>query len=78
MTDAKIIKSILKKWKIQKTFIRFVDGNTLNCNISNLMYVNTQDIYLHFDEWKVDWDMNLTENEIAYVKLHPELLIQKY
>jgi hypothetical protein len=68
MSDPALTDSILNKWKAQRTFIRFVDGNTKNCAVSNLHYVLLPDALDHIDNWKVDWDMELTEEEIALVK----------
>jgi hypothetical protein len=59
--------SILNVWRAQGTFIRFVDGSTLNFNISNLEYVSLKEAMLHVDDWKVDWDMNLCPAQIAVV-----------
>ena len=59
---------ILAKWKAQAQFIRFVDGDTGNCAISNLQRVRLSDAMEHIDEWVVDWDMDLTAEEIATVR----------
>jgi hypothetical protein len=59
-------QSILDTWKAQKTFIRFRDGNTNNVAVANLVYVSLADAMAHVDgndAWKVDWDMNLTEEQ---------------
>lgn len=66
-----LTSSILAKWNDQGSFIRFLDGNTLNCHITNLTPVSLGDAMQHVDGedvWKVDWDMNLTPNEIALVR----------
>jgi hypothetical protein len=60
--------SIIKKWNKQGSFIRFIDGNKANCHYSNLKYVGLKDVMVNFDEWIVDWDMNLTKKEIQMVK----------
>jgi len=60
--------SIIKKWQKQGTFIRFLDGNSLNCNLNNLKYVSIDDAMDHIDSWKVDWDMDLTKKEIKTVR----------
>ena len=60
--------SILNVWRAQGTFIRFVDGSTLNFNISNLEYVSLKEAMLHVEDWKVDWDMNLCPAQIAVVR----------
>jgi hypothetical protein len=49
-------------------FIRFLNGNTHDCSIYNLCYVSLDDAMDHVDDWKVDWDMDLTRREIALVK----------
>lgn len=56
-------KSILRKWKQQGTFIRFINGNKQDCRLSNLQYVSLQDAMEHIHDWVVDWDMNLTHRE---------------
>ena len=66
-----LTSSILAKWRDQGSFIRFLDGNTLNCAITNLTPVSLGDAMQHVDGedvWKVDWDMCLTRNEIALVR----------
>ena len=59
--------SILRKWAAQGSFIRFVDGNTRNCAVSNLQYVHLRDAMAHVADWKVDWDMELSAKERALV-----------
>ena len=59
--------SIMSKWRAQGHFIRFIDGNVANCSVRNLCYVSLKDAMEHIDEWKVDWDMNLTADEVALV-----------
>ena len=63
MTD-----SILKKWRAQGSFLRFKDGDQMNCSVRNLEYVSLKDAMDNIDEWTVDWDMNLTPKEISLVK----------
>jgi hypothetical protein len=63
--------SILAKWRAQGSFVRFIDGNIQNCAAANLEWVPLQQALLHFDEWKVDWDMELTSEEIEIVR-NPE------
>jgi hypothetical protein len=65
--EDKLTDSILSKWKTHDRFIRFLDGNTNNCSINNLCQVSIEDAMDHIDEWKVDWDMDLTRSEIALV-----------
>jgi len=63
--------SILSKWREQQTFVRFLDGDTLNCHVENLQYVPLKAALEHIDDWKVDWDMDLSAEEVALV-LDPE------
>lgn len=58
-----LTNNILKKWRKQKTFIRFINGNTLDCRLSNLEQVSLQDALMHVHDWVVDWDMDLTHRE---------------
>ncbi len=57
-----ITTSILNKWRLQNTFIRFIDENSSNCSVTNLQYVSLEDAMKNIT-WKVDWDMNLTKAE---------------
>jgi hypothetical protein len=68
MNNNKLSNSIIKKWNKQGTFIRFINGDTFDCRRSNLMYVSLKDAMEHINLWKVDWDMNLTKQEIELVK----------
>ena len=58
----------MQKWREQGCFVRFIDGDTLNCAIANLEYVSLKEAMQHIDDWKVDWDMNLSASEIELVK----------
>ena len=67
-----IEKTIADKWcsQIEKnsTFIRHIDGNTLNNDVSNLSYVKFNEINTHWDDWKFDWSCELSKKEIEYVR----------
>ena len=63
----KLTNSILRKWRKQKSFIRFLDGDTRNCRVDNLAYVSLEDAMNHIEAWRVDWDMNLSRAEVALV-----------
>ena len=68
----KMIKSIRDKWyegtKINGGyFVRFLDGNTLNCCRNNLQLVTPVDAFNNITKWKVDWDCDLTNKEIVFV-----------
>lgn len=62
-----VVKTILDVWKQQGSFVLFVDGNATNCGITNLKYVDLAVALRHVDDWKVDWDMDLTPEQRAYV-----------
>lgn len=59
----KITNAILSKWKEQRGFIRFLDGDKANCCVANLTYISLPDALAHWDDWVFDWDMNLTFRE---------------
>ena len=63
-----VTKRIIKKWKKQGTFVRFLNGDTMCCRLGNLAYVSLEDAMKNIDIWVVDWDMNLTEKEIERVR----------
>lgn len=63
MSRAKLTKSIIRKWRHQKTFIRFLNGDIHDCRVCNLQYVSLRDALNHIHDWAVDWDMDLTEEE---------------
>jgi len=63
-----VTKRIIKKWKKQGTFVRFLNGDTMCCRLDNLAYVSLEDAMKNIDIWVVDWDMNLTEKEIERVR----------
>lgn len=69
--NMKITMSILKKWKVQRYFIRFIDGDRQHCHVSNLACVSFLDTLANIDSWVVDWDDDLTSAEIKYV-MDPE------
>ena len=62
-----VAKEILAKWREQNGFIRFLDGNPANCNLNNLQRVSGVDAMNHMD-WKVDWDIDLSDEQIAFVR----------
>ena len=59
--------SIIRKWRNKGVFICFVDGNPNNRSDSNLMFVSLQEAMEHIEDWVVDWDLDLTPEEIAVV-----------
>ena len=66
--SSELTNSILYKWEKQGGFTRFMDGNPQNCSLANLSLVDVHTAMRHIDDWKVDWDVNLTSEEIALVK----------
>ena len=73
-----VISKIVCTWLEQGTLIRFVDGNISNCAASNLQFVSLRDALNEVGNWKVDWDMNLTEFECGVVETFAPLLLEKY
>jgi len=61
-------QSIIKKWREQGAFIRFMDNDITNCSYTNLKMVDLYEALENIDTWTVDWDMELTEKEIELVK----------
>ena len=71
-TDETMISAIRDKWHEQTKatggyFLRFLDGDTGNCRLDNLDYCHPHDAFTNAD-WKVDWDMELTPAESAFVR----------
>ena len=60
--------SILGKWRAQRTFIRFMDGNKRNTAANNLVFVSLPDCLANIDAWVADWDMELTAPEVDLVR----------
>jgi hypothetical protein len=66
------VRTIRDKWHEQTQaargyFMRFLDGDCSNCRVDNLSYCSAHDAFSNPD-WKVDWDANLTTDEIAFVR----------
>lgn len=68
LKKTKLTSSIIKKWNKQGFFIRFINGNKLDCRRDNLEQVSIIDSMIHINEWVVDWDLNLTCKEKLFVK----------
>jgi hypothetical protein len=51
--EDELTNSIIKKWRNQGMFIRFLNGNTHDCSIYNLCFVSLDDAMDHIDDWKV-------------------------
>jgi hypothetical protein len=65
--DSVLTESILRKWREQAVFYRFVDGDKKNCKAKNLKSVNLKEALVHINDWVCDWDMELTDKEILLV-----------
>lgn len=71
ISNKSLTNSILSKFRSRDFYCRFVDGETSNCNISNLRKVSLQDAMDNIDTWVVDWSIDLTKAERDLV-LTPE------
>jgi hypothetical protein len=60
-------QSILRKWRKQAVFYRFMDGDKKNCSAKNLKAVRLKEALVHINDWICDWDMELTDKEIMLV-----------
>jgi len=67
-TSDPLTTNIIYKWNKQGSFVRFVNKNTLDLRDGNLQVVSLQEAMEHIDDWKVDWDAELTSAEIALVR----------
>ena len=67
------VRTIRDKWHEQTStalgghFIRFLDGNRGNCRVENLSLCTPHMAFSNPD-WIVDWDANLTNDEIDFVR----------
>jgi len=65
--ESVLTESILRKWRNQAVFYRFVDGDKKNCAAKNLKSVSIKEALVRINDWVCDWDMELTDNEILLV-----------
>lgn len=65
--ESVLTETILRKWRNQGVFYRFVDGDKKNCAAKNLKSVSLKEALVHMNDWICDWDMELTEKEIMLV-----------
>ena len=66
MTSAEA-NEIIAIWNKKSCFVRFVDGNIDNCRADNLEWCLLVTAMENID-WKVDWDADLSEDQIDFVK----------
>ena len=81
--SVRMVKQIRQKWaegtKLQRGyFIRFINGNTLDCRVSNLALCHPRDAFININNWKVDWDCDLSEVEIQFVRDNLENFLTLY
>ncbi len=65
--ESVLTQSILRKWRSQGAFYRFVDGDKKNCTAKNLKAVSLKEALVHINDWVCDWDMELTDKELLLV-----------
>jgi len=58
------------------SFFRFIDGNIQNPHFDNLTLVPFEEALRHVDDWAVDWDLELTSNQISYVRAYTDYFIR--
>lgn len=65
----RIGRAIINKWNERHSmFIRFIDGDRNNHELTNMALALIPDLLENFDVWTIDWDVDLTEEEIALVR----------
>jgi hypothetical protein len=62
-----LTETIMRKWRKQAVFYRYKDGDKFNAIAKNLQQVTLKEALVNFNTWVCDWDMDLTDNEIAVV-----------
>jgi hypothetical protein len=62
-----LTKSILRKWRSQGVFYRFLDYDKSNTSAKNLKQVTLKEALAHINDWVCDWDLELTDPEVALV-----------
>lgn len=67
-SDSDLTTSILAKWRDQKRFVRFINKDKLDNRAENLEICSLHDAIAHFNDWIVDWDINLSPKEIELVR----------
>ena len=65
--ESVLTQNILRKWRNQGVFYRFMDGDRKNCAAKNLKAVSLKEALVHINDWICDWDMELTDKEIMLV-----------
>ena len=65
--ESALTAGILRKWRNQAVFYRFMDGDKKNCATKNLRSVPLKEALVRINDWVCDWDMELTDQEILLV-----------
>ena len=48
-------------------FLQFLDGDKTHVSRRNVRPCTLRDVLVHFDEWTIDWERDLTAEEIELV-----------
>ncbi len=75
----KTVDSILEVWTSgcdNGAFMRHINGDTLDDRPANLEWVDLAAALRHMDDWKVDWVVGLTAEEVAFVKRHKSYFVK--
>lgn len=59
--------TILRKWRKQGVFYRYKDCDRKNQAAKNLQQVTLKEALANFNTWVCDWDLELSDTEIAIV-----------
>ena len=59
--------TIMRKWRKQGVFYRYKDDDRRNNAAKNLEQVSLKAALVNFSVWVCDWDLDLTDIEIALV-----------
>jgi hypothetical protein len=65
--ESVLTEIILRKWRSQGVFYRYLDGDVKNCAAKNLKSVSLKEALAHINDWVCDWDSELTDKEILLV-----------
>ena len=65
-----LTERILQKWEEQGCFVRFLDGNKRNIQVTNLAWVPENVLLANFDQLgnSTDWDAHLSPEEAEKVR----------
>lgn len=71
-------ESILKKWRNQSLFPRFLNDNENDISGDNIMWVTLKDMIDNLPSWTVDNTFELTEKEIEFLNSKPDVLVKLF